>query len=305
MNKITLLFLAFVTSFSMYAQETDPLEKVSVYECLKQDRTTFIKQTEVSISDWFSYIFDLHIEDWESDEEFDVSSMFPDSIADINKPIYEIFKRTWPGDFDAKAKWQTSIVSFPLYLTKEEKKKKDYENLLSMPLTGLAYSDVNKFLKWKGIKLDEFGDPEGDREYYHQVSLVSVAMYDTLIQNAIEARRSVKDKEGNLTVVGDSANTSGCFLYNFKGSANCAASAGRLKMYGTLKGPVGVTSYMPDVNGFYNLLGNVAEMTEVEGVAKGGHYEIYASEILKNKEQKYETGDVLIGFRYWVKLIEK
>ena len=46
-------------------------------------------------------------------------------------------------------------------------------------------------------------------------------------------------------------------------------------------------------------------MTSSKGIAVGGHYEMYADEILKNEKLYFNKPSDKIGFRYMVSLVRK
>lgn len=58
-----------------------------------------------------------------------------------------------------------------------------------------------------------------------------------------------------------------------------------------------VQSYWPNSAGIYCILGNVAEMTDVKGVAKGGAWNQKRDEFSVEKEYVYEKPECWIGFR--------
>jgi len=293
---------------SLSNAQTISTSKESVYGCLPVNETIFVKQTEVSIADWFAFIYHENIEaafEMEEGLQEVILSSLPDSILETNKFVYEIFTRTWGEDIDLyKVDWQYGSAStFPLLMTKKEKKehKSRIKMILNMPVTGLNYFQLEKFVEWQSTALDEL--LKDDATYSHRVQLIPVDVYDSLIARNIAGFAIELTKDGIPASIGDSTNLKGCHLFNFKGSQDCPASEGRIERYGTDIGPVEVYSYHPDINGFYTLLGNVAEMTAEKGVAKGGHFDMYAKEILSISNTPYTEPSSLIGFRYMVTLI--
>lgn len=69
--------------------------------------------------------------------------------------------------------------------------------------------------------------------------------------------------------------------------------------------PVLNHSYHPNDAGLYCMIGNVAEMTSVKGVAKGGGWNTPIEEAKISKTQKYEGPDPNVGFRVVMVVIEK
>ena len=293
---------------SMSNAQTVNTSDETVFGCLPFNETIYVKQTEVNIADWFAFIYNEYIDEaFEGEEglQEQIFTSLPDSMLESNKFLYEFFSRTWSPESDLyKADWHYGGSSpFPLLLTKSEKKefKSKIKMALNMPITGLTYFQLEKFVEWKSTAMDEM--LKDDDNFRHIVQLIPVDVYDTLIARNIAGFAVELTKDDLPQSVGDSANLKGCHLYNFKGSQDCPASEERLKRYGTSVGPVEVYSYHPGINGFYTLLGNVAEMSSEEGVAKGGHFEMYASEILNIGNIQYSGPSSLIGFRYMVTLV--
>lgn len=66
-----------------------------------------------------------------------------------------------------------------------------------------------------------------------------------------------------------------------------------------------VNSYFPNSFGLYNMCGNVAEMIEEKGIAKGGSYNDPAYNVRISSEEKYSKPQADIGFRVAMKVIEE
>ena len=58
-----------------------------------------------------------------------------------------------------------------------------------------------------------------------------------------------------------------------------------------------VKSYWPNAAGCYNLIGNVAEMINQQGLAKGGSWINNPNEISIEKEMNYTKPTAWLGFR--------
>jgi len=310
MKKFYQLLIVACLTFSftgVYAQtKKEKSKEIAVYQCLKYNDSIHIKQTEVSIRHWLSYVYAKFEDHPDGDPDPDeVAKFLPDSVEQSNRFLFDMFLRYWKIDeldeeqFEKFVWNQQSVRYFPLYLTKDEKKEYDHiKTFLNKPITGVTFEAIEGFMKWQSEILD--GWLKDDENYSHNVRLVTPAIYDELIENTKNGLRNSKEKDGTASVIGDSTNLKGCHLYNFKGSQNCPTSEGRIKEYGTLESTVAINSYNPDIDGYYNLLGNVAETTSTKGIAKGGHWDMYASEILKNEELKYSTPSSKIGFRFMV-----
>ena len=69
--------------------------------------------------------------------------------------------------------------------------------------------------------------------------------------------------------------------------------------------PSSVNSYFPNSFGIYNMCGNVAEMIEEKGIAKGGSYNDPAYNVKIASEENFLKPKADIGFRVAMKIIEK
>lgn len=69
--------------------------------------------------------------------------------------------------------------------------------------------------------------------------------------------------------------------------------------------PTSTTAYFPNGNGFYNMAGNVAEMTAEEGLVKGGSWNdpAYFMQIKTDQTQTLPSAEV--GFRVFMEVIEQ
>lgn len=66
-----------------------------------------------------------------------------------------------------------------------------------------------------------------------------------------------------------------------------------------------VNAYYPNSFGLYNMCGNVAEMIEEKGIAKGGSYNDPAYKVTISSEVKFTKPQADIGFRVAMKIIEE
>jgi formylglycine-generating enzyme required for sulfatase activity len=66
-----------------------------------------------------------------------------------------------------------------------------------------------------------------------------------------------------------------------------------------------VHSYFPNSFGLYNMCGNVAEMIEEKGIAKGGSYNDPAYKVRILSEEKFSKPQADIGFRVAMKVMEE
>jgi formylglycine-generating enzyme required for sulfatase activity len=100
-------------------------------------------------------------------------------------------------------------------------------------------------------------------------------------------------------------NSRGCSLGNFKFPEN-ECGCGDRKIIGVdgfvMMSPV--QSYFPNGMGLYDVVGNVAEMTDEKGKACGGSWNHTPQESTIRSVNPYEGPDVAIGFRVFMEVIE-
>lgn len=93
-------------------------------------------------------------------------------------------------------------------------------------------------------------------------------------------------------------NDAGCYLVNIDpGNGDLASDGG----FFTVK----TTSYLPNSNGLYCTLGNVSEMIQKEGIAKGGSWKNTLSESKFDQRQKYDGPNQHTGFRIVMEVIQE
>jgi formylglycine-generating enzyme required for sulfatase activity len=65
-----------------------------------------------------------------------------------------------------------------------------------------------------------------------------------------------------------------------------------------------VRSFRPNPYGLYNIVGNVSEMIQEEGIAMGGDWLSTAYNVRITSKKKYEKPSATVGFRVFMKIIE-
>ncbi|MEO1053716.1 MAG: SUMF1/EgtB/PvdO family nonheme iron enzyme [Bacteroidota bacterium] len=99
-------------------------------------------------------------------------------------------------------------------------------------------------------------------------------------------------------------NTKDCYLANVKTPAEKVCPHGAAIGDGfTFTSPV--ASYFANKMGLYDVVGNVAEMTDQEGKAMGGSWNHPAEESTITSINNYEGPDTAVGFRLFMEVIEE
>ena len=230
-----------------------------------------MKTTEVTINDWIVFIID---------NEFD-STLFP-NIDLLSKPSQLLFldlKKRQDFDYLTISKPKTDFVLGRIKLASSTRKlyEESHEEAkgltLHLPITGISFTQAKKYCNWLEYRINRNG------RIKVKVDLPSEKIYNEVITNK------------------DSLNVKGCALFNF---IDCHCISNTKKNYNLYlgKGLTRADHYWPTEAGLYNLQGNAAEMTDIEGRAKGGSFKHYAKESYSNQTQYYSGPMEWLGFRY-------
>lgn len=101
-------------------------------------------------------------------------------------------------------------------------------------------------------------------------------------------------------------NAKGCYLSNFNVSYEPPCVDCKYTSSGNDGGlfTVPADAYFPNDLGLYGLCGNVAEMVEEQGIAKGGSWEDRPEDCTIDSKKSYTTQSPAIGFRVFMEVIE-
>ena len=94
-----------------------------------------------------------------------------------------------------------------------------------------------------------------------------------------------------------------CYLANIKASDEVSCPAGIKGDGFTLTSPI--MTYFPNNLGLFDVIGNVAEMTNVDGIAMGGSWNHQPEESTIKSINEYEGSDISVGFRLFMEVIEE
>lgn len=157
------------------------------------------------------------------------------------------------------------------------------------PAVGMSYEQAVAYCKWRSDRVNELFyvkenklklHPDSNYNYSEIVRyrLPSKQEWERFAAAGFDKKTLKKAKKKDFD------------LYNYykTDTTNLATSM-------DLTAPV--ISYFPDKNGAYNLLGNVAEMIDEKGIAKGGSYIHSKEEINFQNDIKYDVPTCFIGFR--------
>lgn len=259
------------------------------------DENTFIDNTEVTVGHWIVMMTDLYHND-------DMGFTYLDQM-----PIEE---ETYPGTFELynvfvgareTPKFKKRSIDYNLLFQKKYNFP-DYEYIpkfsiadhgyLGLPVTGISKQQADNYCLWRTKRLNELYPNKT-----HLVRLIQPLEFDqySRLYNYLndELRiNNLKKESFDSELEIDSFSIDDTYLLNCK--TNSTAESAN---FGFPKGVIPVALFYPAFRRVYDWFGNVSEMTAVEGIAKGGSYMDYASDISKLKDIPYDGPEKWLGFR--------
>jgi formylglycine-generating enzyme required for sulfatase activity len=215
------------------------------------------------------------------------------------------------------------------YETSNEEYKKFLINLQRSKKNGLYSAAMYDSTGWKKKFQYAFNDPMVENYHFHpayqnypivNISFEGAKAYCEWLTQQYNAQRKRKYTQvvfrlpteqewkqaagsGNITAKtpfqnDNIQNAEKCYLANIK------VAEGKFLDDGAFH-TASKTSYLANKSGFFNTFGNVAEMIDKKGIAKGGSWYNTFEESTFDKQQTYTTADPGIGFRIVMEVIVK
>lgn len=288
---ISILIILILTSCSkIYFNTTDNLawatntKKISVCEVSIQDWITYIVSTSFSEKDDNIYLSDhlekissklpeLTLEGWSN---YVFKAFLRKEKQMVSQEVYDHCKHTFQKIYIPRAAWD-SIKKF---------------RLLDLPVVGINYDQAMKYVAYKE-NISNACDlylKKSKNKYRYECFLPTPEQFDSF-QTLLDSFHR-------------------CPYFNFKNSfcEDCPGTV-KYKNHPVIKNigkqPTYVDAYFRNYYGVYNFKGNVAEMTSVKGISKGGSCFHYASEAFAGKSQSYSKPEIWLGFRVWYRVFPK
>lgn len=249
-----------------------------------------ISREEVTVREWITYmICSVNKENADSlflgDYTVDTKDLLPDyTVNGWCKYVIEAFLRREKENtsvvFGDERTKHTMAVILPVSAWDTINKFK----LLDLPVVGITHEQALRFVQYKQNLVNKSSGQKNALHY--EAFLPTPAQFDS------------------VQTMPDSVTSKKCPRANYK-NAFCLDCPQWEKFKGHIvnqnvgKEPVGVSNFIPDNIGLYDVKGNVAEMTSVKGIAKGGSCAHYASEAYSGKSQSYSKPEIWLGLRVW------
>lgn len=150
------------------------------------------------------------------------------------------------------------------------------------PVVGITYEQAISFCKWRTDRVKEYAE-KNQKELFPKnfaYRLPSKKEWELAASVGFDEKTIKKSKD--------------LPIYNIKRDSSYFSS-------NTNRDNVDITapvkSYWPNSLGIYNLTGNVAEMVQEKGIAKGGSWKHIEEECETNKDINYQNQSCWLGFR--------
>lgn len=169
------------------------------------------------------------------------------------------------------------------------KRVRGVEKCADMPVTGITYEQAVAYCEW-------LSETYADSKYYNlklDFRLPAPAEMDSLLADTYSLWRAGDD---SYSAFQNGINGHGCAIYNHLHNSWCETNV-RMKNEFGYGVPMQQGVFFPDVNGLYDLMGNVAEMTSEKGMAKGGSCIDLAKDCQPGATNPYDGPDFWLGFR--------
>jgi len=223
----------------------------------------YIDKTEVSNFDWREYV--MWLEKTYGKTAMEYRNALPDTLV-------------WKEKESFNEPYTQYYYSHPAY--------NDY------PVVGISYEQAVQYCKWRTERVKEL--------FETKMLTDKKNVYPTNFEYRLPTKEEweAAAKIGYSEKIQQQLNTKykGQLLANLKrNTEDNVVVAGNLAQNADIIAPV--KSYWPNAAGCYNLIGNVAEMINQQGLAKGGSWMNEPSEVYIEKDLTYTKPTAWLGFR--------
>jgi len=268
-NKICIFLVFNLFTTYVYSQDIP-------FGTIEFTKDVYVDATEVDVGSWLSYYsWVLNHEGYE-----EAQKILPDSSA-VEADLWTFIKKRSNDIINIPGRYSLQPIGYFGKVCKESAKygkrlssERRYCALLNFPITGVSYTQVIGFCEWR-TKI------EGNNKFIFRLpTLEEWKDYAKICLSDLEKKNGFRDSLSNKK----------CPKYNF----NITCSCGNDDYQGKLNG---IGLYSPDEKGAYDLFGNVSEMTSLNGIAKGGNFNLHANQCHLDSIQYYTKPQSWLGFR--------
>lgn len=271
-------------------------DRFYVKGAIKVNDRLMVSEAEVTMKDWLMYMSHASLE-----MDVPLSQIMPDTLRmhPRTREYVRLFLKNLNTENDNNIELmyisfnnirEEILIPYPKSL--KNKSLFFFENI---PVTGITHQQAQQYCQWL---TDQYNSLiTSGQKMKVNIRLPSKEEWENFVRDGL----SENMKRNNLF---DSVSKDGCFLYNYKFGKDCKGYDAWMKKYGT-RGIMMVREFFPNNMGIYNLFGNVAEMVEEQGIAKGGHYDLWARQCALDKNQNYSQPEPWLGFRWVAEVVLK
>jgi formylglycine-generating enzyme required for sulfatase activity len=243
-----------------------------------KNRGLLVSTTEVTLKQWADFITSTD----------DPKTAFPECnpvnkkcICDQDEGMFKL------SNIKSVVYRDTSFIEVG---SKTNKKTRGQEFCINMPITGISLEQAEDYAKW----LTEYYSMNTKyADLQLEFRLPTPDEMESLLSDTFSRSRPGEDLYDSYK---RGINSHGCAIYNHAHNSWCDNNKNMKLRYG-YGVPMEVNLFFPDVNGLYDLQGNVAEMTSEPGVSMGGSCIHTAEACQPGAKTAYNYPEKWLGFR--------
>ncbi len=283
LRKVTYLLL--LVSISSFGQEIKLPKRTGQNIIAIPGSSMMVDQYEVTLGDWFAFMHSMYNSGVPA-ENIDMFAPKVEAVPEKLHNVLDVYLSQYENEEFSEDYQSGSNSNEPFPIAIEG----GLVELLEFPVSGISFHQVEEYLLWRGELINR--DKRVEKTGY----TVHARLPAPMEWDKVASTHGPRDIE-NTTIYPDSMNTHGCYLMNVQYRAPCESTQFLIDRWG--EGLFQAASYFPDISGLFDFFGNVAEMTNREGIAKGGSFRHWAREGWPGKKINYNGPTQWLGFRVW------
>jgi hypothetical protein len=284
MQKVVLISAFIFFSLTDLFGQNNPTK---IYGTVPIDNLSSMDATEVTINEWVLFIINNNFN----------SDFFPNpsSISNSTRLFFEDLKKQKDFEYiklitnDRLLRENYGRLGF--YVTKKFNEMAAMDTnyfSINTPIVGVSFRQAQKFCEWRESVVNKY------KAIKIKVTLPSFDVYkivnvnkDSLCKPELNcgACKGYQINFFHQKCIPTKSNKKGQHLLESQGQSLLRAD-----------------SYWPSILGLYNIQGNAAEMTSIEGIAVGGSFRHFASQSYNHQTQTYKKEEDWLGFRCLITL---
>ncbi|MEM7297113.1 MAG: SUMF1/EgtB/PvdO family nonheme iron enzyme, partial [Bacteroidota bacterium] len=309
------------------AADSEIETRVQLLLSQRKTHTTF-KPVELDIKDLEKHLNQIKGQLYASDVELDNKSYWA-YMEYLRKNGYtELYEQGLPdlSKYDVITKaWLSNYFYSPENVKALNAKRKlgDYQDY---PVLDITYENAKAYCEWLTVQYNAQEKKKYKKVLFRLPSkkewtMAALGYKKFTSWNLEENTIELKTKEGNTSyslaeykitypwgihawsLRNSITNDKDCYLANVDVGEDIICGAGIKGDGFVLPSPVG--TYFANGLGLYDVVGNVAEMVDEEGIAMGGSWNHPEEESTILSENSYEGSDISVGFRLFMEVIEE